>query len=108
MADEPDKDSKTEEPTEKKVRDAFERGFVPISREAATLASLLGILVIMSLVLVGGAAHLQSSLARLIDNPGGWSLENSADVISLFHAIGMDAARLLVPAIVILATAGIL
>ena len=34
MAEEPDKDSKTEEPTEKKIRDAFERGFVPASREA--------------------------------------------------------------------------
>ena len=52
MAEEPDKDSKTEEPTEKKVRDAYERGFVPVSREAATLASLLGILVITSFFLV--------------------------------------------------------
>ena len=42
MADEPDKDSKTEEPTEKKIRDAFEHGNVPFSREAAMLASLLG------------------------------------------------------------------
>lgn len=108
MAEEPDKESKTEEPTEKKVRDAYERGFVPSSREAATLASLLGILVIISFFLVSGTAHLNSSLARLIDNPGGWSLENSADVVGLFHVIGMDAARLLIPVVVVLATAGIL
>jgi flagellar biosynthetic protein FlhB len=108
MAEEPDKDSKTEEPTEKKIRDAFERGFVPFSREAATLASLLGILVIMSFFLVGGVAHLNLSLGRLIDNPGGWSLENSADAIRLFQAIAMDAARLLVPVVVVLAVAGIM
>ncbi|HEY5827033.1 MAG TPA: flagellar biosynthesis protein FlhB [Hyphomicrobiaceae bacterium] len=107
MAEEPDKDSKTEEPTEKKVRDAYERGFVPASREAATLASLLGILVITSFFLVDGTAHLNSSLARLIDNPGGWSLENSADAVGLFHVIGMEAARLLIPVVVVLATAGI-
>jgi flagellar biosynthesis protein FlhB len=108
MAEEPDKDSKTEEPTEKKIRDAFERGFVPFSREAASLASLLGILVVMSFFLVGGVAQLNSSLARLIDNPGGWSLENSADAIRVFQAISMDAARLLLPVVIVLATAGIL
>ena len=108
MADEPDKDGKTEEPTEKKIRDAYERGFVPFSREAATLASLLGILVIASFFLVGGVAHLNSSLARLIDNSGGWSLENSADAIGLFQAIAADAARLLVPVVVVLVVAGIL
>jgi flagellar biosynthetic protein FlhB len=108
MADEPDKDSKTEEPTEKKIRDAFERGFVPFSREAATLASVLGILVIMSFSLAGGVAHLTVSLRRLLDNPGGWPLENSADVIALFQAIAVDAAHLLAPAVLVLATAGIL
>ena len=42
MADAPDKESKTEEATEKKIQDAVEKGNVPFSREAATLASLLG------------------------------------------------------------------
>ena len=108
MAEEPDKDSKTEEPTEKKIRDAFERGFVPVSREVATLASLLGMLVISSFFLVGGVAHINLSLRRLLDNPGGWSLQNSADAIGLFHTIAMDALRLLLPAVVVLAVAGIL
>jgi flagellar biosynthetic protein FlhB len=108
MAEEPDKDSKTEEPTEKKMRDAVERGNVPFSREAATLASLLGILLISSFFLVGGVTHLNLSLRRLIDNPGGWSLENGADAMRLLQAIGLDAARLLVPVIVVLATAGLL
>jgi flagellar biosynthetic protein FlhB len=108
MAEEPDKDSKTEEPTEKKIRDAFERGFVPVSREVATLASLLGMLVIASFFLVGGVAHINLSLRRLLDNPGGWSLQNSADAIGLFHSIAMDALRLLLPAVVVLAVAGIL
>jgi flagellar biosynthesis protein FlhB len=108
MAEEPDKDSKTEEPTEKKIRDAYERGFVPASREAAMLASLLGMLVVTGFFLVGGVSHLNVSLRRLIDNPGGWSLEGSADVTRLFQAIAMDALRLLLPAVVILAVAGIL
>ena len=108
MADEPDKDSKTEEPTEKKIRDAFERGFVPFSREAAMLASLLGLLIITGFFLVSGVSHLNLSLRRLIDNPGGWSLENGGDATRLFLAIAFDAARLLIPFVVILAAAGVL
>ena len=108
MAEEPDKDSKTEEPTEKKIRDALERGFVPFSREAATLASLLAMLIITGFFLVSGISHLNLSLRRLIDNPGGWSLESGADATRLFLAIAADAARLLIPFVVILAAAGIL
>ena len=33
MAEKPDKDSKTEQPTEKKIYDAVEGGNVPVSRE---------------------------------------------------------------------------
>ena len=108
MAETPDRENKTEEPTEKKFRDALDQGNVPYSREAATLASLLGILIVTSFFLVSGVAHLNSSLHRLVDNPGAWSLEGQADVSRLFRAVGFDAARLLVPAIIVLAAAGIL
>jgi flagellar biosynthetic protein FlhB len=108
VADEPDKDSKTEEPTEKRIRDAVEKGNVPYSREAATLASLLGILLITSFFLAGSVTHVSLSLRRLIDNPAGWSLENGADVTQLFWAVGLDAARLLVPVVIVLAIAGAL
>jgi flagellar biosynthesis protein FlhB len=108
MAETPDRESKTEEPTEKKFRDALDQGNVPYSREAATLASLLGILVVTSFFLVSGVAHLNSTLHRLVDNPGAWSLEGHADVARLFQAVGLDAARLLLPAVIVLAAAGIL
>ena len=39
MAEEPDKDSKTEEPTEKKVRDAIEKGSVPFSSSGGSTAA---------------------------------------------------------------------
>lgn len=107
MAEPDDKDSKTEEATEKKLRDAIEKGNVPFSKEAATFASLGGILVIGSLFLSGNVMHLRQTLERFIDNPGGWSLETGGDVTELFRAIGLDAARFLVPAIVILTCAGI-
>lgn len=108
MAEAPDKDSKTEEPTEKRLRDAVEKGNVPFSREAATLASLLALLVITSFFLVGNATHLNFSLRRLIDNAEGWRIENGIDAMRLFDAVGADVARLLVPVVALLTVAGIL
>ncbi len=108
MSESPDRDSKTEEPTEKKTSDALEKGNVPHSREAATLASLLGVLIVISFFVVDGVAHLTSTLHLLIDNPAGWSLEGYADASRLFQAIGVDALRLLLPVVIVLAGAGIL
>ena len=45
MAESADKDSKTEEATEKKIRDAVEKGQLPHSKEAPILASFVAILI---------------------------------------------------------------
>jgi flagellar biosynthetic protein FlhB len=107
MAEPNDKESRTEEPTDKRIRDAIEKGNVPVSREASTFASLIGMLVVASLFFGGSVAQLQSSLAYFIDNPGGWTLENGSDAVELFQTIGLEAARLLAPALAVLAVAGI-
>ena len=108
MSEGPDKESKTEEATEKKIRDAVEKGNVPFSREAATLASLLGMAVIASFFLASNVSELNFSLARLIDNAAGWPLENSGDAARLFDAIGLEVVRLLLPVVAILTVAGIM
>ena len=107
MAESHDKESKTEEATEKRLQDAIEKGNIPFSKEAASFASLGGILTITGLFLAGNVIHLRLTLERFIDNPGGWSLENGADVIQLFHAIGLDVARLLIPIVLIIAVTGV-
>jgi flagellar biosynthetic protein FlhB len=108
MAEGPDKESKTEEATEKKTRDAVEKGNVPFSREAATLASLLSMAVIASFFLADNVTQLNSSLARLIDNAGGLPLENGGDAVRLFEAVGIDTMRLLLPVVAILTVAGVM
>jgi len=108
MADAPDKDSKTEEATEKKIRDAVEKGNVPFSREAATLASLLGMVVIASFFLASNVGQLNLALARLIDNAGGWPLQHSGDAVRLLEAVGIEAVRVLLPIVAILTAVGML
>lgn len=106
MAEPEDKESKTEEASEKKVRDAVERGSIPHSREAVTFGSLLGILLVAGFF-SSGIARLRSSLQRFIDDPGGWSLENGGDAVRLLGLVGSDAAALLIPAVAVLGAIGI-
>jgi flagellar biosynthetic protein FlhB len=108
MADTPDRDSKTEEATEKKIFDAVEKGNVPFSREAATLASLLGMMVIASFFLASNIGRLNFALARLIDNAAGWPVHNGGDAVRLMEGIGMDVLRLLLPIVAILTAAGLM
>lgn len=107
MAEQHDKDSKTEEATEKKVRDSLEKGQVPYSREAATFASILGILGAVFFLMGSNVTRLKGSLQTFVDDPGGWSLENSADVVMLFRAISYDVAALLIPFVLVIAVAGV-
>jgi flagellar biosynthesis protein FlhB len=102
-----DQDNKTEDATDKRVRDAIEEGNIPISREASTLASFIAIFLALSFLIAGNALHLMNALTRLIDDPGDWRLENSADVVMLVEFIGGDMARLLVPIILLLLVAGV-
>lgn len=101
-----DKESKTEEATEKRIRDALERGSVPHSREVVTFGSFLGILLVSSFFL-SSTARLRLALQSFIDDPGGWSLENGGDAVNVLAHVGTEVAALLIPAAAVLAVMGI-
>ncbi len=108
MAEAADKDSKTEEPTERKIRDAVEKGNVPVSREAPIFASMVGILAVASFFLVERSLRLTLVLRSLLDDPGGWPLENGSDASQLVAAVGFEAGRFLLPVVLTLTIAGLL
>ena len=62
MSEAPDKESKTEEPTEKKIRDSVEKGQIPVSREASIFASMIALLIILSFLTVDSVRNLTSTL----------------------------------------------
>ena len=107
MAETADKDSKTEEPTERRIREAIEKGNIPVSREAPIFASMVGILAIASFFLADRSVRLSLVLRRLLDDPGGWSLENGSDAGQLLAAIGFETGRFLLPVIATLTVAGL-
>ena len=102
-----DQESKTLEPTEKKLREAVESGDVPVSREAPLLAVVAATLIICTLVLRDGAARLADALARLMEDPGRWSLKDGADAMLLFDVLAKAATSLLMPIFIIYLVAGL-
>ena len=85
MSEQAEKDSKTEDASEKRRTDALEHQGGPFSREAGSAAILLA----LSLLLVTSAPSLIGNTARqlaiFLEDPGGWRLESGADVVLLLQ-----------------------
>lgn len=69
MSDE-DQSSKTQEPTEKKLRDARKKGDVPNSRETGNMMVVVSMIGIVTFGLQWQAPALVDALATLVDNAG--------------------------------------
>ena len=106
MADESD-DDKTEDPTEKRLADAIERGNTPVSREIAFLTSIIAYLLIEIYVLPAVTPDLVASIVRFLDDPAGWRLETQGDVVLLARALALIVARFLAPAVLLLIAFGV-
>ena len=107
MADGQDKESKTEEPTEKKISDAVEKGNVPRSREISVFASLLGILTAAAFFIGPRTTELASNILILIDHPGGFSVDGSNEALQLLWAVSMQMGGFLIPIISVLTLSGL-
>ena len=107
MSGDADPGDKTEEATEKRLHDSIERGQAAFSREAPLFASLLATLAVVALVLPGRAQALLEALIGVIDDPAGWRIARSEDVIALMGPIAGASAAFLAPMVAILMVASI-
>ncbi|MFY0597985.1 MAG: flagellar biosynthesis protein FlhB [Cognatishimia sp.] len=69
MAEE-DKSNKTQEPTEKKLRDARKKGDVPSSRETGNMMVVVSLIGVVGVALQWQGPKLVEALASLVDNAG--------------------------------------
>jgi flagellar biosynthetic protein FlhB len=107
MAADQDAESKTEEPTEKRIADAFEKGNVPRSREISIFASLLGLLILLGFAVGPRGAELANLLGLLLDHPAAFSLRTGGDAGRLLAELAKSIGAILLPLLLILAVAGI-
>ncbi len=97
MADE-DKDSKTEDPSEKKTSRRRREGQYPASTEASLFASSLAFYVYLVFFAPDGAKRLGESLKDVIERPEQWRLNTAGDLVSLGLHLAKEAGALLLPA----------
>ncbi|WP_054308486.1 flagellar biosynthesis protein FlhB [Mesorhizobium sp. 1M-11] len=107
MAEADDKDSKTEEPTEKKIRDTMEKGKLPHSKEAALLTSFVAILVFTIFYAREATVSLSVFLASFLERPESWSIDTETDVIHLYGMVMAEIGRAVVALLVLLVIAGV-
>jgi flagellar biosynthetic protein FlhB len=107
MADAPDRDSKTEEATEKKIRDTVEKGQLPHSKEAAIFASFVAILAYAVFFAKDSIARLGVFLSTFLEKPEAWPLETEADVIALYRVIFTEIGNAVAAILLLLIVAGV-
>ncbi|MFC6489986.1 flagellar biosynthesis protein FlhB [Nitratireductor sp. GCM10026969] len=107
MAEGPDKESKTEEATEKKVRDSVEKGQLPFSREAPVFASFLAILVFVLFFAENNAVRLGGFLSIFIERADDWSLATQTDAIAIYRIVFVEIAKVAGVLMLLLVSAGL-
>ncbi|MFC2970536.1 EscU/YscU/HrcU family type III secretion system export apparatus switch protein [Acidimangrovimonas pyrenivorans] len=95
--EEEDKDGKTEEPTEKKLRDAREKGDVPASRETGNLMSIFMLFVLVVFMLPRIAGSIAGSLSGIYSNAGQFQIGSGRAGLTDIGGIILDMARDLAP-----------
>src|SRR5690349_20457778 len=107
MAEDSDKDSKTEEATEKKVRDTIEKGQLPNSRETAILTSFVAILVFSIFFASCSVMELGFFLSVFLEKPDAWPMATENDVVTLYKTVVFEIGKAVVSLMILLIVAGV-
>ncbi len=108
MSDGQDDSQKTEEPTEKRLREAEEKGDVPRARDVGLLTAMAAAWLIALLVAEGVTATVGRTLLPLIENPDDFRLDGSAfDVLHGMRWLILGVGAALAPLFGILAGAAV-
>ena len=107
MAERPDPESQTEEPTERKILDELEKGNLPISREASAFAAAFAMVVIVAFLARNLLKSLGTALSELLIDPAGLRLETGGDAVLLLSDLAWQVSVPLIPVLTILIVAGI-
>jgi flagellar biosynthesis protein FlhB len=108
MTDAPDQESKTEQASEKRIRDAVEKGDVPYSKEATTLGSVAAILAGLALVASTAAASVFELLREGLSRVGTTGIFNRADSGNILGYYASETGFALIPLFALIAGGGIL
>jgi flagellar biosynthetic protein FlhB len=107
VTDAEDQESRTEDATEKKILDAFEKGKTPVSKDAAVAAMFLTFLLCLSFVVDAVGPRLVETLALLLGNAGQFALNSGADALSQSRSVMLEGARFVMPVLTLFMIGGL-
>lgn len=107
MSETEDPESKTEEATEKKLRDTLEQGKLPVARDVGTAAGLFALLASFSFLADATTPRLAETLGLLIANAGTLPLRGGSDAHRYLDAVDLEVGRFLAPVMTVIALSGI-
>ncbi len=107
MSDDTDKESKTQEASEKKTQDAVERGEKPVSRDVATAMTLFGAFFAVSAGWSASAGKVSDALVRLMALSGQHRLTQGQEAWALAAALAKVAFLALAPFVAAIVVAAI-
>jgi flagellar biosynthetic protein FlhB len=107
MSEAPDKESRTEEATAKRLVDAAAKGNVPYSREVAGLGSLLGFLVVLTLAAGWCTQATAIALSSFLGAAGDVRLEDRESATNALHALLIPLINALAPVLLLIAIGGL-
>lgn len=108
MADEADQDSKTLEPTEKRLRDAEAKGNTPHARDVISFGSLAALLCFLALFAIPGGLAIFTTLRSVLIVAGELHIDNADALRALTWNMILLLAGPLIVSLAILAGGGIL
>lgn len=103
MAEEQDQDSKTAEPTEKRIADAIEKGNVPLAREVMLAGSLAAIIATLLLIAGWSVIRLTLTLREAFVMSGGVRLEDREAAAIFLVRLAGDVALAVLPVMAVVA-----
>lgn len=107
MSEAPDKESKTEEPTEKKIRDAIEKGQIPVSKELPILVSILAFLLYFSFAGHDAVVRFATLLGRIFENADEDVFGSTLDISNLMQNVLFATGAIVLPLFLILMVGGL-
>lgn len=107
MTDKPDKESRTEQATDKRLLDAREEGNVPHSREVANFTFLVAGTVTAIATSTIGVQNVTETLAVYLTGISAIRLETNGDVLLLVMALAQKIALVIGPIMLLFTLAGV-
>lgn len=107
MSEAPDRESKTEEPTEKRLDDSLKKGKGPISRDLPTLLGMSAIWGALAMLSPAAARQLLIALQPFIEHPQAWSLQTANDAGLLLQYVTIFGFVAVLPIILAISLSGL-